>query len=278
METNETHAQLLSAISKSGPDAYKALYEAADSSLYELAASWSKESHDKTYKLLTMWSRLIRRINKRLNGADSTIDYEAGRLSGIIEVFEYLHRQEEETKRIDSVISELLSSSKPSSKRILHILYEAGKNDDWVTNAELIKQTSLASNALSNIMKRLVTSNAVELIREGRTVSYRITSAGKRYYENYLASSMNQNLSGGYEAVSEKLDSILKQLNDPMYQKSVLEIRTSSIGNTHKYSGSSSPFLVRNANLQAENSNYLRNINTEILLINSDQNKRLETL
>ncbi|MDO4413651.1 MAG: hypothetical protein Q4C20_01095 [Erysipelotrichaceae bacterium] len=278
METNETHALLLSAVSEAGSDAYKALYEAAESSLYELASSWSKESHDKTYKLLTMWSRLIRRINRRLNGGDSTVDYEAGRLSGIIEVFEYLYRQEEEIKRIDSAISELLSSSKPSSKRILHILYEAGKNYDWVTNAELIKQTSLASNALSNIMKRLVTSNAVELIREGRTVSYRITPAGKRYYENYLASSMNHDLSGGYDVVSEKLDSILEHLNEPMNQKSVSEIRTDSIVNTRKNSASASLFLVRAANLQAEDSNYIRNINMDTLLINADQNKRLETL
>lgn len=218
MKTNETHERLLTLVSKNEPDAYKAIYDAVTSALLELTDSWSEGSHEMTDRQLTEWSRLARRICSRLDGRDYSVEYEAGRLSGIVEAFEYLYKQEEDTKVIDTVIAKSLSSSKPASKQVLHILFEAGKDDEWVSNARLEKECLLKPNALSNIMKRLIQANAAESIREGRTVSYRISSAGKRYCENNPSLLMKtenaqelRELSLQVEAIREMLDEMNKK-------------------------------------------------------------------
>jgi hypothetical protein len=69
-------------------------------------------------------------------------------------------------------MADYLSQSKPSSRHVLCILFEASVDDSWVPNATLEKDCSLSRSSLSNIMKRLVQAKAVEFYKEGRTVSY----------------------------------------------------------------------------------------------------------
>lgn len=213
MKTNETYTQLLTMISKNEPSAYQVLYEAVTSTLHELAKSWSENSHDITDKQLTVESRLSKRIRHELNDRGYSIEYEAGRLSGIVEAFEYLYRASEDIKIIDDTLSKSLSNSKPASKTIIRILYKSSKGDEWVSNARLASECSQSASALSNIMKRLIQAGAVEFLKEGRTISYRITAAGKRYYENMRSSQVEDSIACEIEELKEKTEELQKTLD-----------------------------------------------------------------
>ena len=214
MKTNDEIKDLLLLIETNERDAYKTLYETNMSALHELAESWSEEAHETTDQQLTLLSRLLRRICRRLDGGDSTLEYETGKLCGIVEAFEFLYRREKETKLIDASLAELLSRSKPSSKRILQILYEARNDNEWIANKMLEDKCSLKPNALSNIMKRLVQAQAVTFSKEGRNVSYRITPAGTRYYEQKIAPESNNAILQGLDEVKREIAEMRETLSE----------------------------------------------------------------
>ena len=171
--------------------AYQAMFEAAASALTELEGYYAEKRHDQIDSLLTVWSRLLEHICFQLDGEDHSIVFEAGKLCGIISTFECLFRKEQQYLIIDAAIAELLSNSKPASKQILRILYEAQQNEEWVPRSTLIKKSEQSQNSLSNIMKRLLRAQAVDFYKEGKEVSYRLTAAGIRYYEKNISPSMN---------------------------------------------------------------------------------------
>lgn len=187
---------------------YKTIYEAASSALSELEDSYMNYCWDQTDTLLGIWSRLLRQICKRLNGDEYSSAYEAGKLCGIISTFESLYRKEQDVRIINAAMSELLSKSKPASRRILQILYESGKEKEWISNQELLEITSQQKTSLSNIMKRLVQAQAVDFYKDGRKICYRLTPAGKRYYEENISSSMSNPPDRMFNAINEKIDDI----------------------------------------------------------------------
>ena len=208
MNVDEKTQNLLELIDTSSSDAYMIMYEMVSSVLYELTTSWLNDFHDKTDKQLASSSRILKRICKRMDGAQYSLEYEAGRLSGVIESFEVLFRQEQESYAIDATLSELLSRSKPASKRVLQILFESQKDDCWVSNSELAAKCEQSPSALSNIMKRLVQVHAVDYFKEGRNISYRLTPAGKRYYEKNIKPSATNALAKDLDYLKEKSDNL----------------------------------------------------------------------
>ena len=208
MKTNEDINQLLELFDKSKLGAYKVVYETASSALNELAKSWSEDTHDITDGQLTIYSRLLTRLTGKLDGGGYSIEYEVGRLSGIIESFERLYHEEKESLIIDAALTELLSHSKPASRLVLRVLYESRDHNEWIRNAVLEEKCSQTKSALSNIMRRLVQAHAVDYFKEGKYISYRLSPAGKRYYERKALSSMAHK-EGTLNDIREGMSSIL---------------------------------------------------------------------
>lgn len=217
METHkrESLLQLLDALDNIGEyRAYKSLYEAVSSALSELTDSYLEKRQDQTNALLMIWSRLLKHICARLDGDDCSIVYEAGRLCGIVSVIEYLFRKEQEFLSIDAAMAELLSKSKPASRRILYILFESSQEEEWVSKHTLEKKSSQSQTALSNIMKRLIRAQAVDFYKDGREVKYRLTSAGKRYYEKSISPSMNSPINRQLNDISDKIDCMQNSISE----------------------------------------------------------------
>jgi predicted transcriptional regulator len=194
------------------PAAYRDFFENNTSVLKELVRNWIDGQFEQTNQKLTTLSRWYRKIHKQLNAQTYTIEFEAGRLCGIIEAFDGLYQYELEIRQIDAAMADYLSQSKPSSRHVLCILFEASVDDSWVPNATLEKDCSLSRSSLSNIMKRLVQAKAVEFYKEGRTVSYRLTSSGKRYYQKNILSTAKRDSSSDLHQMNEKLDLLANEV------------------------------------------------------------------
>ncbi len=219
MDIYDTTQDILRLIDESSSDAYIYFYEMVSSILFELKESWINGFHDKTDEQLASSSRSLKRICKHMAGRQYSIEYEAGRLSGIVESFEALFRQELETYAIDATLAELLSRSKPASKHVLKVLYEARKEDPWVSNSKLAEICDQSPSALSNIMKRLVQAHAIDYVKEGRIVSYRLTPAGIRYYENSIKHAAIDTFAGGLDHLIDKTDIIQDMIEEVLQQQ-----------------------------------------------------------
>lgn len=194
MEQNTDYDKLLSLMRDHNPEAYKAIYELNISAQFEFISSWTEGKHEKTSLQLTRLSRIYRQIYKQLGGDAYTFCFEVGKFCGYIETFENLLKKEQEILQIDCTLAELLSRGKPASKLVLRILFEAPEDNPWVPNSVLEKKCAQSPSALSNIMKRLVQAQAVDYYKEGRTVRYRLSPAGKRYYKEKIQSSLNMDV------------------------------------------------------------------------------------
>jgi predicted transcriptional regulator len=212
MEEPTNYHPITDEIRDGHPAAYRDFFENNSSVLKELVRSWTDGHYEQTNQKLTTLSRWYRKIHKQLNAQTYTIEFEAGRLCGIIEAFDGLYQYELEIRQIDAAMADYLSQSKPSSRHVLCILFEASVDDSWVPNATLEKDCSLSRSSLSNIMKRLVQAKAVEFYKEGRTVSYRLTSSGKRYYQKNILSTAKRDSSSDLHQMNEKLDLLANEV------------------------------------------------------------------
>lgn len=107
---------------------------------------------------------------------EAQITYHLGIVDGVIYVFRELFRAE---KR-ESKIVETAGSQSAKTDRILQYLYEQN-NGQGMRHGELADQLGISYSNLTNTMKRILQSGAVESARAGKNTFYRLTPAGKRY-------------------------------------------------------------------------------------------------
>ena len=177
-------------------------------SVYELLKSWDSGDRSLFEKNLRSCSNEFRKAKKKLPINESSLDYVAGKFSGMLESFIKLFQLEEEKAAIDDVIKEKLLTGYKSSKRIMGILYQSYLSDTWITHAALSKQGRISISALSNMMKKFISVHAVEFFKEGRTVSYRLSPAGVRFCRKAGLSEEDQKIS------TEDLIDIVNVMND----------------------------------------------------------------
>lgn len=103
--------------------------------------------------------------------------YLLGRLDGYTELFERLYREEQ---RVCAVAEEL----PPKARQILLYLYE----HDGTRHGDLAAAIGSSYSSLTNIMKKVLLSGAVEAVRSGRNTCYHLTEAGRQYCDRCLHS------------------------------------------------------------------------------------------
>ena len=97
-----------------------------------------------------------------------SIQYQIGRLDGWTEAFERLYRAEESVSKAAGALSGLSAKA----KMILECLY---KNREGMRHGELAAAIGSSDSSLTNIMKRVLLSGAVESVRSGKNTMYYLT-------------------------------------------------------------------------------------------------------
>ena len=107
-----------------------------------------------------------------------SVSYQLGRLDGYVELFEQLFRAKERESAVRN------DSDLRTDKvcRILRTLYRVGE----MRHGELADAVGSSYSSLTNIMKKVLLSGAVEAVRSGRNTRYHLTDAGRRYCEQNL--------------------------------------------------------------------------------------------
>ncbi len=169
---------------------------------------FEKKQHDFQELLLANIQKNIRLRNLYGNELDK-ISFHLGELEGMTLVFKELHRAEEEKREI--VFSVACQSKKTAE--ILQCLYEHN-GGTGMRHGELAETVGQTDSALSNIMKRILQSGAVEASRTGRNTFYTLTTAGERFC---LEQSKKREL-----AETETINLILKKI-EPLVASKIQE-------------------------------------------------------
>lgn len=109
-----------------------------------------------------------------------SVPYVLGKLDGYTELFERLYREEQ---RVYTVTEELAAQT-PKARQILLRLYE----HDGLRHGDLAAAVGSSYSSLTNIMKKVLLSGAVEAVRSGRNTCYHLTEAGRQYCDYCLRS------------------------------------------------------------------------------------------
>lgn len=161
---------------------YKIVDEGVKEIEEKLAALWNSGQSMEAGDLLALSYQRLKRARRDIKDWQASIVYQIGMLDGIISTYDSLFQMEKEQFAINQYMKQILRNSGPVSRKIFARLSQLNDRHEWIGHKQLAKDVGTSESSLSNIMKRLVLSNAVESERIGKTINYRITPAGNRYY------------------------------------------------------------------------------------------------
>lgn len=152
-----------------------AVIECAERIEDRIMNKWQSEPHANFERELRLCIQKNQRMKRDLVEEYQEIPYQLGRLAGYIRAFEQLYRAEGEQQNI----VETLAQSSGKTRQILNCLYQ--EREHGMRHSILAEAIGSPPSSLSNLMKRILLSGAVEASRSGKNTYYRLTSAGERY-------------------------------------------------------------------------------------------------
>lgn len=147
--------------------------------VYELIQRWSSGDLDAIRKSLQYYSDEAGKMKKTQQPNEDSLDYAAGRLSGMLDAFVRIYQTEKERADIDAVVK-----NDPAAEKVLDILSTKPVSGGWITYAALDRKTGWSGSDLLDTLKALINVGAVEFFQEKNDLdfsSFRLTPAGKRY-------------------------------------------------------------------------------------------------
>ncbi len=105
----------------------------------------------------------------------------AGMMKGILQVLRQMLK--EEVRNVD--VEELAALQSAKTDRILLCLYNH-RSGMGMRHGELAEAADLSGSALTNMMKRILSSGAADCTRIGKNAWYMLTKAGRRYCESVM--------------------------------------------------------------------------------------------
>ena len=178
-----------------------------ESKLFE---GWSDSKHETFGDLLGMCTRRAKRSRGYLQGGQDSVSYYVGFLMGLVRAYSTLFQAECEQATIDQYVAKALPNPGGMTRKIFDKLSKLYNHGEWISHGVLAKEVGTTDASLSNIMKRLILSQAVESEKSGRYTNYRLTAAGQRYYEAKL---QNQQSSNELELILSRLNSIEENMS-----------------------------------------------------------------
>lgn len=145
-----------------------------------LWTAWMANGRQDFESAIRMAIQDVESLKNRYPELNVSIPYLLGKLDGYTELFERLYREEQ---RVYAVTEELTPQT-PKARQILLYLYE----NDGTRHGDLAAAIGSSYSSLTNIMKKVLLSGAVEAVRSGRNTCYHLTEAGRQYCERSLYS------------------------------------------------------------------------------------------
>lgn len=146
----------------------------------DILDEWLNGSHEgfETFLRLSeqQCSRMLRSFGEMVE-REMCVFY-LGMLSCIIQVFQALFREE---SKDDRLLSDTVRNSSKTEEILLYLyqLYQEGT--DGIRHGKLAESLGMTDSALSNAMKRVLRSGAVDVSRYGKSTFYSLTNTGRRY-------------------------------------------------------------------------------------------------
>ena len=142
---------------------------------YGLLDEWRGADGDQFEKQLRLYIQKSQRMKRELISPEQEISYQLGLIAGMIRAMEQIYRFEGE----DQKIIESLAKSSGKTRQILDCLYKAPERG--MQHSDLAIAIASSTSSLTNLMKKVLQSGAVEASREGKFTFYMLTTAGERY-------------------------------------------------------------------------------------------------
>lgn len=145
---------------------------------------WFSNAHDELEDSLRLLEQNFARVDRALGEASDRemVFCYAGMMKGVLQVLRQLLKEE----AWDADVEELAALQSAKTDRILLCLYNHSSGMG-MRHGELAEAVDLSSSALTNMMKRILSSGAADCTRIGKNAWYTLTKAGRRYCEKKQA-------------------------------------------------------------------------------------------
>lgn len=140
-----------------------------------LLHEWKDAQHENFETVLRLAIQEIEQIKNQHSYLNCSIPYQLGKLDGYTDIFERLFRAEESMR----AVKQSLVKQTPKTRQILLCLYRNG----GMRHGELAAAVGSSYSSLTNMMKKVLLSGAVESTRSGKNTYYYLTEVGRQYCE-----------------------------------------------------------------------------------------------
>lgn len=155
-----------------------------------LFKAWNSDDRQIFDDVLALSVQRTKRVRGQLPGWQNNPAFQIGKLEGIVQAYTSLFQEEKRQDAIEQEITAMMPKMGSVTRKIFSKLYDLSADYQWITHSELAEAVQTSDSSLSNIMKKLLHSRAVESEKNGKYTNYRLTQGGKRYYEKNIAPSL----------------------------------------------------------------------------------------
>lgn len=164
---------------------------------------WETLSREDFKESLVITSQHFEEAKLAFSDLDITKEYQLGRLEGAMDIIRSILKSEE----IKDNLIEAAAQHSTKIHQIIKCLYEAEGNS--MRHGELAEAIGSSNSSLSNIMKRVLISGAVNFSRAGKNTYYTLSHEGKNYWEKTQST---KNKMSEIDFILRKLDSLEDKL------------------------------------------------------------------
>lgn len=167
--------------------------------------SWTTDLREDFEPKLRLVIQEVESLKNHYPELNCSVEYHLGKMDGYSELFEQLFRTEEQKR----AITKSLTQQSPKARQILQCLYQ----NSGMRHGELAAAVGSSCSGLTNIMKKILLSGAVESVRSGKNTYYHLTDVGQQYCQ-HLASVEDKYLSKLVPIIQKSMEeSLIKFLS-----------------------------------------------------------------
>ena len=188
----------------------------------ELLERWLNDEAEDFLNYIRINAQQSERSRRVISNEIDKLSYYLGIFEGMIRILGDISQTENER----DAITKLIAAQSPRTSQILYCLYENNKGHG-MRHGELATAVGQSESALSNIMKRILQSGAVEVSRTGKNTFYTLSLAGQRYCESNGKQNKND-MEERIKEISKKMDELLK-LEKPSEHNNEMQLKIGDI-------------------------------------------------
>lgn len=144
-----------------------------------LWTSWTTDPREVFGSKLRIAIEDVESLKNHRPELNCSVEYQLGKVDGYTELFEQLFRTEEQKRSAANI----LAQQSPKAQKVLQCLYREGS----MRHGDLAAAVDSSYSSLTNIMKKVLLSGAVESARSGKNTYYRLTDVGRQYCKQQTA-------------------------------------------------------------------------------------------